>query len=163
MNVRGKPRDDVNKGIPQVQPMKDGADLSEYLSLPSLNEECQEKLIYAGTLRPLLNSACFRIISRQPAETQPVFEIFVMEQLTQQLPKTIQQFMRERKPDTPELKTLEHIMTYFSATTANKFLAVCEGEYRGTAWMLGRPHVMKRGKIGHTDHLWCMDSGADMG
>jgi hypothetical protein len=28
--------------------------------------------------------------------------------------------------------------------------------------MLGRPPVMKRGKIGHTDHLWCMDSWLDM-
>ena len=25
-----------------------------------------------------------------------------------------------------------------------------------------KPPVMKRGKIGKTDHLWCMDSGADM-
>ena len=25
-----------------------------------------------------------------------------------------------------------------------------------------KPPVMKRGKIGKTDHLWCMDSGVDM-
>ena len=33
MNVRDKPRDDINKAIPQVQPMKDGADLFSCLSL----------------------------------------------------------------------------------------------------------------------------------
>jgi hypothetical protein len=33
-----------------------------------------------------------------------------------------------------------------SATTANKWDIIPEGEYCGTAWM-GRPPVMKRGKI----------------
>jgi hypothetical protein len=175
--------------------------------------------------------------------------MFVMEQLTQQLPKTIQQFVRERKPDTPE-KTLGHIMTYFRTRgldettwesketfTAKKhgsqasahmstkpFPSVkTEGlnpsggdaarnnrdsRYKNSpaqqsdghkpyshpkkdvkdiqchnckqtghySWQCvkvnvvalpgcdnqGKPPVMKRGKIGQRDHLWCMDSGADM-
>lgn len=169
MNVRDRPRDrprdDINKAIPQVQPMKDGADLREYFQLFELTQLDRRTPTeaYAGTLRPLLNSACFRIISRQPAEIQTSYtkikailleqadarhdatiqqfwehrkpksdtwqeelaelrklahrcapsddgesvrEIFVVEQLIQQLPKTIQQFVRERNPETPE-KTLQ--------------------------------------------------------
>ena len=43
---------------------------------------------------------------------ETVREIFVIEQMTQQLPKIIQQFVRERKPTSPE-QILEHILTYF--------------------------------------------------
>lgn len=187
--------------------------------------------------------------SQDPEEVR---KIFVMEQLTQQLPRSIQLYVRERKPTSPD-QLLEYLTTYFRAhhldettweskehyttkktgykqqamtsptqsTTVNSpsepqpqtkagdstpsgsetappqyqqsvtynntnnqrprrdpktvqcYNCKQMGHY---AWQCvkvnvvalpgctnqGKPPVMKRGKIGKTEHLWCMDSGADM-
>ena len=180
--------------------------------------------------------------SQDPEEVR---KIFVMEQLTQQLPRSIQLYVRERKPTSPD-QLLEHLTTYFRAhhldetaweskesytskktqppnqfTNANSStktqtqMKVVDsapngietapsqhdksGTYSNTnnqrprrdprtvqchnckefghyAWQCVKvnivslpglnsskqPPVMKKGKIGTAEHLWCMDSGADM-
>ena len=151
--------------------MRDGADLREYFTLLESTQVDRRTLreAYAATIKPLLNTACCRVVCRLSAEIQnsysmikkilleqadsrndatiqqfwehrktktdtwqeelaellklahrcapsndgeAVREIFVMEQMIQQLPRTIQQFVRERKPTKPE-QALEHIVTYF--------------------------------------------------
>ena len=171
MNLGKAPSSGINKAIPQVQPMRDGADLREYFTLFESTQVDRRtpREAYAATIKPLLNTACRRIVCRLSAEVQnsystikkilleqadsrndatiqqfwehrktktdtwqeelaelrklahrcapsndgeAVREIFVMEQMIQQLPRTIQQFVRERKPTKPE-QALEHIVTYF--------------------------------------------------
>ena len=99
------PSDGINKAIPQVQPMRDGADLREYFTLFESTQVDRRtpRESYAATLRPLLNPACQRIVFRLPAETQSSYsqiKTILLEQADSRSDATIQQFWEHRKVKT---------------------------------------------------------------
>ena len=100
----GRAPSGINESIPQVQPMSEKEDSRVFL-MQQARRTSREA--YAATLLPLLN----------PVPEQ-IRQIFVMEQLTQQLPKSIQMYVRERKPSSLD-QLLDLILTYFRAHHGN--------------------------------------------
>ena len=103
MNLGKAPSSGINKVIPQVH--RDGAALRKYFTLFESTQVDRKtpREAYAATIKPLLNTACRRIVCRLSAEVQNSYSTIkkiLLEQADSRNDATIQQFWEHRKTKT---------------------------------------------------------------
>ena len=98
----GQNRSQVDKSIPQVQPMAKDEDLTEYFELFEVTQEARRtpRKAYAATLLPLLNKPCKSLaLSLSAAEraNYSALKKHLLAQADAKVDSTIQQFWEHRK------------------------------------------------------------------